>query len=92
MYPDVITHTSELLGIPVKVVETAYKSSWEFIRKTIENLPLASCDEEEFGKLRTNFNIPSLGKLYVTYDKIVGNRKRYEYIKTLMENDKIKKD
>lgn len=85
-YPDIINKVSQEVNIPKEVVNAAYKSYWEFIKKTIQSLPLKEdISEEEFDKLRTNFNIPSLGKLYVTWDRFVGCKKRFEYIKQLRE-------
>ena len=77
---------AEEMNIPVEVVELAYKSYWKFIRKTIQELPLKEdLSEEEFAKLRTNFNIVSLGKLSCNYDryKRIKLREKYknEYIK-----------
>lgn len=81
-YPDIIGKVSKELDIPVEVVDLAYKSYWEFIKQTIQSLPLKDdINEEEFSKLRTNFNIPSLGKLTCTYDRMTGVKKRLEYIK-----------
>lgn len=81
-YPDIIGKVSKELDIPVEVVDLAYKSYWEFIKQTIQSLPLKDdINEEEFSKLRTNFNIPSLGKLTCTYDRMMGVKKRLEYIK-----------
>ena len=36
--------------------------------------------EEEFSKYRTNINIPSLGKLYCTYDRFLRVKKRFKII------------
>lgn len=61
---------AEEMNIPVEVVELAYKSYWKFIRKTIQELPLKDdLSEEEFAKLKTNFNIVSLGKLSCNYER-----------------------
>lgn len=80
-YSDIINRISQEMNLPYNVVDTAYKSYWEFIRTTIQALPLKdNINEEEFAKLRTNFNIPSLGKLSCTYDRMVGVKKRYKYI------------
>lgn len=77
---------AEYMNIPIEVVEFAYKSYWKFIRKTIQELPLKeNLSEEEFAKLKTNFNIVSLGKLSCDYDryKKIKLREKYknEYIK-----------
>ena len=80
---------SEDLNIPVEVVKLAYESGYQFIKDTIENLPLKDdLTEEEFNKLRTNFNLPSLGKLICTYKEYKSTKKRFEYIKTIRENAK----
>lgn len=86
-YPDIIGKVSQEMDIPLEVVDTAYKSYWKFIKQTIQSLPLKDdISEEEFAKLRTNFNIPSLGKLTCTFDRMVGVKKRFKYIKRLREN------
>ena len=88
-YPDIISAVSKELDIPREVVDLAYKSYWKFIKQTIQELPLKEdINEEEFSKLRTNFNVPSLGKIVCTYDRMVGVKKRYNYIKKLRENVK----
>ena len=86
-YPDIIGKVSQEMGLPPEVVDTAYKSYWKFIKQTIQSLPLKDdISEEDFTKLRTNFNIPSLGKLTCTFDRMVGIKKRFKYIKRLREN------
>ena len=88
-YPDIIGKVSQEMGLPPEVVDTAYKSYWKFIKQTIQSLPLKDdISEEDFTKLRTNFNIPSLGKLTCTCDRMVGVKNRFKYIKRLRENAK----
>lgn len=83
-YLEILDTTAKELNIPLEVVKKAYESYWLFIRKSIIALPLKEdLDEMEFNKLRTNFNIPSLGKLTCTYDRMLGVKKRFEYIKKL---------
>lgn len=85
-YPDIIGKVSQEMDIPLEVVDTAYKSYWKFIKQTIQSLPLKDdISEEEFAKLRTNFNIPSLGKLTCTFDRMMGVKKRFKYIKQIRE-------
>lgn len=44
------------------------KSPYVFMRGTISNLDIKrDLDRSEFEKLKTNFNIPSIGKLYASY-------------------------
>lgn len=86
-YPDIISTVSRELDIPKEVVDLAYKSYWKFIKQTIQSLPLKEdISEEDFSKLRTNFNIPSLGKIVCTFDRMIGVKKRYDYIKKLRKN------
>ena len=86
-YPDIISAVSKELDIPREVVDLAYKSYWKFIKQTIQELPLKEdINEEEFSKLRTNFNVPSLGKLVCTYFRMIGVKKKFNYIQKLREN------
>lgn len=86
---EIYKKVSEDLNIPVEVVKLAYESGFEFMKDTIEKLPLKEdLTEEEFNKLRTNFNLPSLGKLICTYKEYKSTKKRFEYIKTIRENAK----
>lgn len=85
-YNDLIAQISKELNLPFKVVDKTYKSYWKFIRDTIQELPLkGDISEEEFNQLRTNFNVPSLGKLSCTYDRVKGVKERYRYIRNLKE-------
>lgn len=81
---------AEKLNLPVDTVEKTYKAYWLFIRTKIQELPLSeNITEEQFKKLKTNFNIPSLGKLNCTYERYMNIMKNFEYIKKL-KNDKRK--
>lgn len=83
-YVEILNKVSDELQLPLEVVKKAYESHWLFIRESIKALPLKEdLSEEEFKKLKTNFNIPSLGKLTCTYERMLGVRKRFEHIKKL---------
>lgn len=70
---------SNKTGIPKIIVEKAYKAYWRFIKDTIEQLPLKDdLNEQQFNALKTNFNVPSLGKLNCTYDRYVGVKKMFK--------------
>lgn len=76
-----IDRLSRELNLPTDVVVRAYKAYWMFIRHTIEGLPLKeNMDEETFSMLRTNFNIPNLGKLACTYKRYIGVKKKQKVI------------
>lgn len=93
IYSEAIQHVSKELGLSSEVVKAAYESHWKFIRETIKALPLKEdLSEEEFNKLRTNFNIPSLGKLACTYERYMGMKKQYKRFKELQNvQDKVNK-
>lgn len=85
-YSDIISKVSQEMNLPTEVVNKAYKSYWKFIKQTIQSLPLKEdISEEEFIKLRTNFNIPSLGKMSCTFDRMLGVKERFKYIKQIRE-------
>ena len=87
IYSEAIKQVSIELGLPPQVVKEAYESYWAFIRNNIKALPLKEdLSKEEFDKLRTNFNIPSIGKLSCTYDRMIGVKKRFEHIRKLRDD------
>ena len=86
IYPDIEKEVSQKLNIPEDVVDAAYKSFYEFVKEKITELPLKeNLSEEEFSKLRTNFNIPSLGKLHCTYERYSKVKERLKYVNKLKE-------
>lgn len=92
-YSNIIKKVSEELNLPLEVVDRTYKSYWVFIKDTINSLPLKEdINEEEFAKLKTNFNIGSLGKLCVTYKHYVGVKKKWEYLKRMREYENKRRD
>ena len=87
-YPDIVGKVSRELNLPKEVVDKTYKAYWLFIKNHIQSLPLKeNLNEEDFAKLRTNFNISSLGKLICTYDRMLSMKKRYKLIKQIREKN-----
>lgn len=86
-YSDVIRKVSKDTNLPQEFVDAVYKSFWRFIRDTASQMPLKEISEEDFYKLRPNFNIPSLGKLCCTKDRYINMRKRFNYIKNIREKN-----
>lgn len=92
-YKDAIDHIANKLELPREVVKEAYESYWKYIRCTISELPLKDdLSEEEFNKLRTNFNIPSIGKLSCTYSRYKAIKDRYKYINKIKNDYNNKED
>lgn len=80
-YDEIIGIVSKNINIDKDTVDKIYKAYWNYIRESIQKLPLKDdLTEDEFNKLSTNFNIPSIGKLCCTYDRYKGMKKRFEYI------------
>lgn len=78
-YKEIIQEVSINLNLPYEVVDKAYTSYWEFVRKMIHVLPLKKdLSEQEFNQLRTSFNVPSLGKLNCQYNKLLGIKYSYK--------------
>jgi hypothetical protein len=77
-YEEIVAKVSEDTGLSRKLVDSTYKSYWRAVREHIKSLPLKEdLSEEEFKKLKPSVNIPSLGKLYVTYERYMKIRKQY---------------
>lgn len=86
-YDEILSKVSKDLNIPKIVIDRTYKSFWLFIKDTIQTIPLKEdLNEEEFSKLRTSFNIPSLGKLSCSYKRMIGIKNRFNLF------NKTKKD
>lgn len=85
-YNQIVQKVADELKLPTNIVRDTYKAYWQFIRNFVENLPLKEdLNEQEFNQLKTNFNIPSLGKLCCTIDRYRGVKKKFQYIKNLRE-------
>ena len=79
-HEDILREVAQELNLPFEVVKESYLKSWEFIKTTIEVLPLKEeLSEEEFKKLRVSFNLPSLGKFYTDYQKMTGVKEQFLY-------------
>lgn len=90
-YNEIITKVSQETGLPGKVVDKVFKAYWFFIRTSLQALPLKEISsEEDFSKLKTNFNIPSLGKLTCTYEDYLRQKKRHEHIIAFRKKNGIK--
>lgn len=88
-YEEIILKVSRDLDLPKDFVDKVYKGYWKAIKEIIAALPLKNdITEEEFQKLRTNINIPSLGKLNCTYNRYKLIRQNYKLIKEYLNNAK----
>ena len=85
-YQHITKRVAQELGLPEDLVNNTYKSFWRFVRETIQELPLKEdLSQEEFDKIQTNFNIPSIGKLSCTWNRYNGVKKQFERFKELKD-------
>lgn len=85
-YDEIIAEVAEEVGLNRKLVDKIYRSYWRAVKEHITKLPLKKdMTEEEFSTLRPCVNIPSIGKLYVTYDRYKRIKKQNEHIRKLKE-------
>lgn len=76
---DILLEASELLNINSNTINKVYRMYWKVIKDYIQSLKLKrDLSEEEFNNIQSSINIPSLGKLYTTYDKVSIFRKHYK--------------
>ena len=76
-----LKEVAEKYNLPEEVAIVAYRSFWEFTREKVQALPLSEdMTEDQFKQLRTSINIPSLGKLYVDYQRLLNIKRRREIL------------
>ena len=81
---EIIVNVSTELNLPEDLVKKTYSEYWSYIRNTIEDLPLKNnLTQTDFSELRTNINVPSLGKINCTYERYIGMKKRFNIIKKI---------
>ena len=71
--------TARKLSVDYKVVEAVYRSYWKFVKNTVDTKSFKGISKDEFDTLTTNFNIPYIGKLYASYDKIQKHNNQIKY-------------
>ena len=63
-----VKEIAERTGIPPEAVKKIIASQYIFIREKITELTfIPDLTREEFEKIKSNFNIPCIGKLYASY-------------------------
>lgn len=94
-YKEIYEQVAKELGLSYKEVEEAYKSYYHFIVKTIKEMDLnnrETMSKEEFNSFQKSFNLPSLGKLYASYDKYAGLKRMNKYYKENIENGRVQEE
>lgn len=86
-----ITGAAHDLGLPSELVEKVYRAYWYSIKQLVQGLPLKEeLTEDDFSALKTSINVPSLGKLHASYDRVQGVKRRFKYLQQIKNNDKNK--
>lgn len=76
----IINELSSELGLPEGVVLNTYKSFWKYIKSTINTLDFDTINsEQDYNKSKINFNIPNLGKLGCSYDRMLRIKQQNKY-------------
>lgn len=90
-YHEIIATVSKETDLPDKVVDKTYKAYWSFIRAKIQDMPLKQeLSDSEFSELRTNFSLPSLGRLTCTHMSFLRQKKKYEHLANIRTNNGTK--
>ena len=82
MNNEIIKKAALQLNLPPKYVWGVYKAYWMAINHLISELPLKEdITKEEFDKIKTSVNIPSLGKFYVDWEHLQSKKREHERYK-----------
>lgn len=71
---------SEQTGIPLEVVDLAYREFWNFTKGVFEGIPVKELkSRQDYENYRTSVNIKGLGKLHLAWEKIQASRDHFNY-------------
>lgn len=77
-YKELIPLVSKTLNLKEEEVTEAYLLFFRFIKDTMKGLPhLSEVDEGTYSSLKTNFNIPRLGKFVTSFSDIQRTKNKY---------------
>jgi hypothetical protein len=83
-HSDIIKKVANELNLSEELVSRTYDAYWKFIRESISELPLKEdLSKDTFDIFKTNFNIPSIGKLSCNYQRYIGVKKQFKKFKDL---------
>ena len=86
-YQEIISKVAAELQLPTRLVDKTYRAYWRSVREHVSALPLKEdLTEEEFSKLQPNVNIPSIGKLNVTFDRYRKMKKMYNIKQQIIQS------
>lgn len=86
-----INKVADEMGLSRALATAVYINYWKYLKDTIGELPdMTNITEEEFDKLRVNFNIPELGKFTTNYKKVLKANRYKEIVNEGIKNKKRK--
>lgn len=80
-YQEAVKQAAKELNIPEDTALLAYTSMWKLIREKAGSLDLKNKEvtEAELFEMKPNFNLPLIGKLSVTIQRINNIRKKKQW-------------
>lgn len=85
---ELVLEVAQELGIEPKQAVQAYRRYWLWVKDTVEEMPLASTSEEDFPNIRSSINIPNLGKIHASYNRVQRINKSKQIINERTNNKK----
>ena len=78
-------------NVPTQMVKDIYESMFKFISDRVREVDgISEKTEEDFKKLRLSFNVPLLGKFYITHDSVQRIKKHKQYYNEHVKNQENK--
>lgn len=86
-YNRAVSKVAKDLGLNPLKVDKVYRAYCKLIVDRLSSLPLKEdLTEEEFNELQVNVNLPSLGKLYTSWQTYKNLKKKRLYVQKAKEN------
>lgn len=77
MKNNIIEKAAKQLNLPYNYVWEVYSAYWKFVKDYLSSLPIKEdLSREEFDKLKTSVNVPSLGKFFVEWEHLQAKKER----------------
>lgn len=90
-YNKAVSKVAKDLGLNPLKVDKVYRAYCKLIVDKLSSLPLKEdLTEEEFNELQVNVNLPSLGKLYTSWQTYKNLKKKRLYVQKAEENKVVK--
>lgn len=88
---EIYEEVAKEFDLDVEVIKSIYELSWESIRQKIISFPLkGKVSKGDLKDYRMSFNLPSLGKLFTTEERVLNIKERTKYIKNYVREIKDK--